>query len=187
MFMLYAIPIGLIVGLLMGGRLGGLAALRFRLMPIFMLGLLAQVLLFSPWVTERVGSAGPPLYVGSTVVVLAALAANWRIPGVTIVVGGALGNLAAIVANDGYMPAGASALATLGRALGSEYSNSAALAHPNLELFTDIFALPRWVPFANIFSLGDVLIGVGVVVVIVAALRGGARPHIARADAPVGP
>ena len=36
---------------------------------------------------------------------------------------------------------------------------------------TDIFALPTWVPFANVFSVGDVLIAAGVVVVIVAAMR----------------
>ena len=54
--------------------------------------------------------------------------------------------------------------------------------HPHLELLTDIFALPSWVPFANVFSLGDVILGVGVVLVIVAAMRRGrtgASTHIA--------
>jgi hypothetical protein len=36
---------------------------------------------------------------------------------------------------------------------------------------TDIFALPGWLPFANVFSIGDVLIGVGLVVVIAAGMR----------------
>ncbi len=119
--------------------------------------------------------------------VLLAIAANWRVTGVPILVAGAACNLAAIVANGGYMPAGASALAALGRVLGTEYSNSAAVAHPNLELLTDVFAMPRWMPGANIFSVGDILIGVGVVVIIVAAMRRGAAPHIARADAEPAP
>jgi hypothetical protein len=36
---------------------------------------------------------------------------------------------------------------------------------------TDIFTLPPWVPFANVFSIGDVLIGLGVVVVIALGMR----------------
>jgi hypothetical protein len=169
--MLYAIPLGLILGVLLRGRLGNLAALQFRWMPLFLAGLLAQVALFSPAVTERVGELGPPLYVASTAVVLLAISANWRIAGVPIVVAGAVGNMAAIVSNGGFMPAGASALEALGRTLGTEYSNSAALAHPNLAPLTDIFVMPAWFPFANIFSIGDVLIGLGVVVIIVAAMR----------------
>jgi len=39
---------------------------------------------------------------------------------------------------------------------------------------TDIFALPRWMPLANIFSIGDVLIGIGVAIAIAAAMR---RPN----------
>jgi lipoprotein signal peptidase len=113
--------------------------------------------------------------------VLAALATNARITGVPIVLAGAASNLAAIVANGGYMPAGADAMAALGWSLGDEYSNSTVVARPALELLTDIFALPAWVPFTNVFSIGDVLIGVGVCVVIVAAMRrgrAGASGHI---------
>ncbi len=70
------------------------------------------------------------------------------------------------------MPAGAAAMEALGKTPKAEYSNSAALAHPALEPLTDLFALPAWVPFANIFSVGDVLIGLGIVLVMVLAMRG---------------
>jgi hypothetical protein len=179
--MLYAVPLGLIAGLLAGGRLAGLAELRFRWGPVFVLGLLVQVVLFSPAVTEWIGGLGPPIYVASTVLVLAALAANARTPGVPIVLAGAMANLAAILANGGYMPAGPAALAALGRTLGDEYSNSSVVAHPALEPLTDIFAMPPAMPFANVFSVGDVLIGTGVAVVIVIAMRrgrAGASAHI---------
>jgi hypothetical protein len=75
------------------------------------------------------------------------------------------------VLNGGYMPADAGAMAALGKTAPTTYSNSAILAEPALKPLTDIFALPTWVPFANVFSVGDVLISVGVVVVIVAAMR----------------
>jgi lipoprotein signal peptidase len=185
--MLYAVPIGLVAGLLLGGRPAGLAELRFRWGLVFVLGLVVQLVLFSPPVTERIGALGPPIYVASTLMVLAALAGNVRVTGVPIVLAGAASNLAAIVANGGYMPAGAAALAALDRSLGSEYSNSAVVARPALEPLTDIFALPAWVPFTNVFSVGDVLIGVGVCVVVVAAMRrgrAGAAAHLPETGQP---
>lgn len=180
--MLYAIPIGLVLGFLLGGRLAGLAELRFRWLPLFLVGLAVQVALFSTPLTDRVGELGPPIYVASTALVLVAVARNWRITGIPVVLAGAICNFAAIVANGGYMPAGGAALEALDRHLTGEYSNSAALARPALEPLTDVFAMPAWVPYANIFSVGDVLISLGVVVVIVAGMRrgrGGARAHIA--------
>jgi len=50
-------------------------------------------------------------------------------------------------------------------------SSGAAVARPVLEPLTDIFALPRWVPFSNVFSVGDVFIATGVAVVIAWAMR----------------
>jgi hypothetical protein len=190
MFLLYALLIGLIAGFVLGGRPAGLLELRFRWGGLMVAGLLIQVALFSDLVAERVGALGPPVYVGSTVLVLGAVARNLAIPGVGIVVAGALSNLAAIVANGGFMPASPAALASLGRSPATIYSNSAVVPDPALWPLTDIFALPRWVPFANVFSVGDVLIAVGVVVAMVVAMRRAPRPNGANdhADpAPPGP
>ena len=54
---------------------------------------------------------------------------------------------------------------------GAGFSNSVVVADPALRPLTDIFALPAWLPFANVFSIGDVLIGVGIAVVIALAMR----------------
>jgi len=35
--------------------------------------------------------------------------------------------------------------------------------------------LPSWLPLANVFSIGDVLIGVGVIVAIVLSMRAAGR------------
>ena len=42
-----------------------------------------------------------------------------------------------------------------------------------LQLLTDVFAVPAWVPFANVFSVGDVLIAVGIAWAIAATMRRG--------------
>jgi hypothetical protein len=55
--------------------------------------------------------------------------------------------------------------------VGEAYSNSVAAADPALAGLTDVYALPRWLPFANVFSIGDALIGAGIALAIVAAMR----------------
>ena len=92
-------------------------------------------------------------------------------PRMLVVALGAASNLAAIIANGGYMPASIAAMEALGKVPKTVYSNSAVVPEPALAPLTDIFALPSWLPWANIFSIGDVLIGLGVVLVIVLAMR----------------
>ena len=176
MFILYAIPAGILVGLVLGGRLEGLGTIRFRWAWVFLVGLAVQLVLFSDFVTERIGAAGMPLYVLSTLAVDAAVLANVRIPGIPLVLAGAGSNLAAILANGGYMPTSASALDALGDGLTGAYSNSSVVENPALPWLTDVFAMPAWLPMANVFSIGDVLIGLGVVVVIASAMRSAVAP-----------
>jgi hypothetical protein len=171
MFILYAVAIGLLAGVLVGGRVGGLAALEFRWSPVIAGGLLAQVVLFADPVASRIGDLGPVLYVSSTVMVLAAVIRNRAIPGIPLVVAGAVSNLAAVIANGGYMPATLAALTAAGKAAPEVYSNSSVVPDPALWVLTDIFALPTWLPLANVFSVGDVLIGVGIAMTIVIAMR----------------
>lgn len=172
MFILYALLIGFIVGLVLGGKPAGLARLEFRWPWLIIGGLLVQVVLFSDQVATVVGGLGAPLYVASTALVFLGVLRNVSITGMKVVALGAASNLAAIIANGGYMPAGHDAMVALGMTDPTTYSNSAVVEHPALEPLTDIFALPAWVPFSNIFSVGDVLIALGVAVVIVASMRG---------------
>jgi hypothetical protein len=177
-FVLYAILVGLVVGWLSGGSIARLGDLKIHWGPLILGGLLFQVVLFSGPVAERIGDLGPWLYVASTGAVLVAVLRNWRIAGLPILALGAASNAAAILANGGYMPASISALATLGKAFPATYSNSSLVAHPALEPLTDIFAMPHPMPFANVFSIGDVLISVGVAIVIVGAMRSSRREPV---------
>ena len=79
------------------------------------------------------------------------------------------------------MPASPEAISAIDP-LGSEgFSNSVVMADPALRPLTDIFALPPWVPFTNVFSIGDVLIWIGLVVVIASAMRRSRTPGVAEA------
>jgi hypothetical protein len=175
MFMLYAVAAGLLLGLVLRGRLEGLAEMRLRWIGLALAALLAQVVLFSGPVSAWIGDAGAWVYVASSAVVLVVVLRNLRLAGLPIVAVGAISNLVAILANGGWMPASPEALSRLGLSIGSSYSNSREVGTPALGALTDVFALPAWAPFANVFSIGDVLIGVGVAVAIVTAMRR-ARP-----------
>jgi hypothetical protein len=171
MFILYAIPVGIVAGLLAGGRLDGLSALHFRWAPLAIAGLLVQLVLFALPTGEALTAIGPAVYVGSTAAVLVALLVNVRLPGLALVAAGAASNLLAIVANGGAMPVRAETLAAAGLDPHEGFSNSVVTADPMLEPLTDVFAIPAGVPLANVFSIGDLLIAVGIAVAIAVAMR----------------
>jgi hypothetical protein len=172
MLILYGIPTGLLLGWLLGGRIDRLADVRFRLAPLAVLVLLVQLALFSPLADGLAKDVGRWIYVLSTALVVVVVLANVRLTGVPLIVLGAASNLAAIVANGGAMPANATALAAVGLGIGGN-TNSVLLERPALEPLTDIFATPSWLPLANVFSVGDVLIFVGVAVALATAMRRG--------------
>jgi hypothetical protein len=165
MLLLYAVVLGIVAGLLTKGRLTALGSVHIKLWPVALVGVLFQALLFSSPLAQSVGRLGPSLYVLSVTLVLMALVVNLRQPGFWLIIVGALLNFTAIVLNNGFMPASPDAVAVL---MGSPmlptaaYTNSAlATAQTTLGFLGDIFALPRPLPFANVFSIGDVLIGLG--------------------------
>jgi hypothetical protein len=166
-----AVPIGLLVGALVRGSLDNLSTLRLRWPWLAVAGLAFQAVLFTQSGATLAGSAGPALYVVSTAVVLVAVLRNLRLTGMPLVALGSLSNLAAVVANGGVMPTTAAAMAAAGLDGPGPYTNSAVLANPLLAPLTDVFAIPAGVPLANVFSVGDVLIAVGIVAVIAMAMR----------------
>jgi hypothetical protein len=169
MFILYAIPVGILAGYLLGGRLDRLTTIHFRWAPLVLLGLAAQIALFSDPLAGIAGDAGPAIYVASAAAVLVAVLRNLDIAGLSIIALGAASNFIAIVANGGSMPAHPDAVAVIGGV--APNSNSTVTTDPVLGPLTDIFAIPAWVPFANVFSVGDVVLGIGIAVTIAIGMR----------------
>jgi Family of unknown function (DUF5317) len=104
------------------------------------------------------------------------LAANWQLPGMPLIAVGAALNLLAISVNGGVMPASPTALAGAGLGVDEPgFQNSTALPEPRLAFLGDVFHLPASWPLSNVFSVGDILIAVGVV----RALHGICRSRLA--------
>jgi hypothetical protein len=180
-FVLIAVPIGIVLGFLVGGRLERLSQIRFEWAWLAVVGLAIQVLLFSTPLGASLGNGvGEAIYVASTGMVLVAVWRNLAVPGLALVALGAIANLIAIVANGGVMPTTVEALTTAGLSVEDGFSNSAVLADPVLAPLTDIFAIPAGLPFSNVFSIGDVLIALGIVLTIAIGMRRG-DPRMAAA------
>ena len=188
MLLLYAVILGLIAGLLTGGKIAALGSAHIRLAPVALIGFLAQLLLFSSPLAGMVGAWGPSLYVLSTVAVLMALVVNLRQPGFWLIIVGALANFAVIVANGGQMPASPDAWAALTgvAAVPSDVFSNSHLAGPDtvLAFLGDNFVLPRPFPLANVFSIGDVLIGLGGGLFVFQQMHGRVLPRLLRPSTP---
>jgi len=143
-----------------------------RWWPLAVGGAIAQVILFLPPVNARLGDATPWIYLGSSVAVLACVLRNARVPGLAIAAAGGVCNLLAIGANGGAMPVSPEAARLVGHTMASSYTNTVELANPALKLLTDIIAVPAPLPFANVYSIGDLLIIAGVLVTMAWAVHG---------------
>jgi hypothetical protein len=170
--MALALPLvlGLLIAPLLGGSWSTLADVRLRLVTAFYVAIALQVVAFPasalPWHTSD--RAAVILWLCSYAVFAVAAGANLRAPGMALVVAGMGSNLVAILTNGGHMPALPSAL----RAAGLHFEtsrNSAMAADPHVAWLVDRWALPSWVPFGNVYSVGDVLIAAGGFVFVVVA------------------
>ncbi len=159
------IPVAALVMLLLpsllGGRLGRLAEVRLRRVDLIVATLVVQVVVvllpFGPhWLPAAT-------HVATYLAAGAFLWFNRRLPGLALVALGAACNGVAIAVNGGTLPASPQALAVAGMSEhGGDFVNSGAMADPRLSFLGDVFAVPASWPLHNVFSVGDVLIVLGV-------------------------
>lgn len=149
---------------LAGGRLGALAEVSFHrawALPAA-LGLQMLIVYVLPGAPSEALNAA---HVASYVLALVFVVANWRVPGLVVIAAGGALNFLAIAANAGVMPARPGALAEAGLAdTPGQFASSAGVAHPALGFLGDVFAVPAAWPVHNVFSVGDVMIVMGVAI-----------------------
>jgi hypothetical protein len=164
---------------LAGGRLGALVEVRLRhVWAIFAALGLEIAAMELPGLSEGLRAA---LMLVAYPVGAVFLAANWRVPGMPLVALGAALNLLAIGVNAGVMPASPSALAGAGLPVNEPgFQNSTALPQPRLAFLGDVFYIPASWPLSNVFSVGDVLIALGMVWALHRICRSRLAPSWAR-------
>jgi hypothetical protein len=180
-FLVLAVVLALVTVPLSGGRIGRLAEVRLRAAPLLFAALALQifVLFVVPGWNDTLLRA---VHLGTYGMLFTFLWVNRRMPGIWIVAVGGTLNLIAIAANAGVMPAGPAALRSAGSVSNADtFINSGLLDHPRVLFLGDVWAIPRGWPLANVFSIGDVVIAIGVFAVVHFAC--GSRGAPARSDA----
>lgn len=155
--------------LLAGRWPAGLLLHRWRWPALIWGALAAQIVIIE---FDALHGAAPVLHILTYVAALAFLWLNRAVAGALVVGAGALSNGLTIALNGGVLPARAAAVEAAGIDPGSDFANSAVVDDAVLPWLGDVFAWPEPLPLANTFSVGDVLIIVGVAI---AAWSGSAR------------
>lgn len=160
MLVLAACVLALLSPLLRGCSLAALADVRLRGVPLVYGALAIQVVVVYAPLPETLGSV---LHVGTYLLAAAFVVRNRAVPGVALVGVGAALNGVTIAANAGTLPASRTAMRAAGLDPDDEgFVNSGVVADPVLPWLGDVFAWPQPLPLANVFSVGDVLIALGV-------------------------
>ena len=180
MIFLVAALAGVVLGYVLGGRVANLASLRLKWIWLVLVGLILQLLIFPLFSDRPVLLYGTvPLHILSYVLVFVFLVLNLRVRSLLMLGCGALLNFAAIAANSGRMPASVTALERAGLTVAAE-SLANVGSHGNillmgestrLNILGDWLYLPKWIPLATAFSIGDLLIMIGLAWMIVEGMR----------------
>ena len=151
----------LIVVALSGAPLKRLADLRIRHVWLLWVALLDQILVISI-IPDSHPTALAAAHIASYGAAAVCLWVNRRLPGIWFIGAGGLLNGLTIALNGGTLPASASALESSGhQGAPGQFANSAVVPDAKMAMFGDVFATPSWLPGNNVFSIGDVLIWVG--------------------------
>jgi hypothetical protein len=164
-FLLVAVVLAVLTVPIAGGKLVALADVRLRMVPVLFTALFVQIAIMAVFPDGHDGLLRV-LHLGSYALLGVFLWANRRIFGIPVVALGGFLNFLAIAANGGVMPAGPAAARSAGFAAPDQFVNSGVQKNPRLLFLGDIWAIPEGWPFANVFSIGDVIIAIGVAIVI---------------------
>lgn len=177
MFLLPSLALGFVFALLLGGDLKRLLDVRLRLTWSVPAALAIQVLVFHSPVDVLSQRTELALHVVSYVLLLTFVSGNVRIRALLPVLLGVALNGIVITVNGGLMPVSEAAAKAADLTIGPNASVSTATER--LAFLGDVFAIPAGLPLANVFSVGDLLIGFGMIAfIVVVATSGGHEPAL---------
>jgi hypothetical protein len=167
------------------GGLTALADLKLRRPWLALAGIGVQILIISVLPS---GTAGfhEAIHMLSYALLGAFAWSNRRIPGVPLIMLGGLLNFIAIAANGGVMPADPDLALHVAREAGEGFVNSGAVENPRLLFLGDVFATPESWPLYNVYSVGDLAIVLGVLVLLHGVCRSRLVPRRWRGPVPAG-
>jgi Family of unknown function (DUF5317)/Major Facilitator Superfamily len=170
-FLLLSIALGLLLALLLGGRPSRLLEVPLRWGGAVWLALAGQIALFMVLPGRVPPEFVEPLHLATYGLLFLFAAANIRTLALAPLLLGMALNAVAIFANGGRMPVAPAAWDAAG--FENVTGSNVRLGGDRLEFLGDVFALPSAFPLTNVFSVGDILIGIGAAAFIVSVATGG--------------
>ena len=172
MFILYAVILGIIFGYITKGNLKYIVQ-----RPLFWTGLVfvafaIQLVIFSniPFVSTLPKAIIVVLHYVSYLCLLIFIIRNYKNLGICVIGIGIFLNALVIFLNGGHMPTIPENLGNTSFGPSEELINQGVAVHNSAKMTSDtllpflgdIFYMPSWIPLSNVFSIGDIIIAVGI-------------------------
>ena len=190
MILAWSVPIGILIGFLRGGRLGNLEHISLKMAWIIFIALALQLLIFPFGLPGgAILKVEPPLFdiihLGSYAILALFVLLNIKEWALGLMGLGMFSNIVPIFLNGG-MPTTKELMLTAGLITPEQAelltcgqiiaNNIIDCGEAKLGFLGDIFATPAWFPLANIFSIGDVVLVLGMIIFIQAKMQPMATP-----------
>lgn len=168
MILLLAIVVAVAAVPLAGGDLTRLADLHLRWWGLLPAAIVTQIVVMNTPITVVPESILGLAHVASYAIVFAALVLNRHIDGWIVLAAGGLLNLIAIGSNGGVMPADPELWARVGlpEPIEGYFANAAPMSDANFAILGDVMIFPGPAWMTHLFSIGDAVLALGVVVVL---------------------
>jgi hypothetical protein len=190
MILLLALALSMVIALLQGGKLVRLAHVPFRCGWLAILAFTMQTgVIYFPEQQAAGGISWKTLIIPVTyTIILIVTLWNIKLPGMVLIVLGLASNILVMAINGGYMPVTLEALRGAGlahMALGVE-DGARVMASKDIILsrgatrlwfLSDVLVLGRPFPWTSVFSVGDVLLASGVLVLLRRTMCSAATPE----------
>ena len=165
LFIIYAILIGVLIGYIRGGALKWITNRVMKHMWLIFCSISIQLVIFSslPFIKLLPDYIIAALHLISYTLIIIFILFNIKIPGIAVVGLGSSLNFLVIFLNGGYMPSlSLTPIRDFGKIIDKNITQIS--KHTYLTLLGDIFHLPAWLPLTNNFSIGDIIVALGVCV-----------------------
>jgi hypothetical protein len=186
LILILAIVVSMSIGVMTGGKVSNLARTKFRYLPLLILALMVQILIFSELLGREpiIHRIGPYIHIATLATSFGVMVMNRHIPGMKIIMIGAGLNLLVITANGGFMPISESALRIAGqeeemlhhtpRHDSEDYllpNSRLSAGKANLLFLGDAIPFPEGWPIATVVSIGDLILAAGAGTAVILGMR----------------
>lgn len=177
MFILYAVVLGIIIGYAAKGSIKNFALRPLYWKLLALLSFTVQLIIFSnlTFIEAMPTTLKVILHYFSYLCLLTFIIRNIKNFGLNIAGFGIFLNSLVISLNGGHMPTLPQNLKNTSVGQSADLINQGEAIHNSVKMTNetllpwlgDIFYLPSWIPFSNVFSIGDIIIAVGIFIYIV--------------------